>query len=213
MSIKKALHQKDKWHHAYLIVGDGERAFKELQSVLDDYIFFEANNLGIDISREIRRRASLGKRNFIIKACSFTREAQNALLKILEEPLAEVHFFILVPHIFGILPTLLSRVVILRLASEGTDDTEIIPAHHFLAATPAQRLKMLTPLSKKYEEHDRRAEIKREALDFLNRLEVELEKRLPRNLRSLENMSRVKQYLYADSAHVGLILEHLAFVI
>ena len=142
-----------------------------------------------------------------------TREAQNALLKTIEEPLPEVYFFILMPHLYGLLPTLLSRVAILKRESEAVGGEGATSVKIFLSALPKERLKMLAPLTKKYEEHEKRQEQKQEALSFLNKIEIVLEASLPESFESLEKVARVKKYLYVESAHVGLILDHLAFVL
>jgi DNA polymerase III gamma/tau subunit len=54
-----------------------------------------------------------GKKIFLILANKITREAQNALLKVFEEPTADTHFFLIMPSIEGLLPTLKSRLSII----------------------------------------------------------------------------------------------------
>jgi len=223
MSIKKALSRKDRWHHAYLLVGDRQSVLAELFPILKEagvggsnhpnYFYLESHHLGIDESRELRRRAALGERYFVINTFSLTREAQNALLKTVEEPQSQVHFFVLVPHVYGLLPTFLSRFVIINAGGVTGQTKEGISVSQFLASTPKERLKMLAPFSIKHDDPEARREIKKRALFFLSELEVELEGRLPEGAATLEKVLNLKKYLYMESAQVGLILDHLAFVV
>lgn len=74
-----------------------------------------SGNISIDQIKEIRefaRFASLRKSaKFVIiyPADGMNKEAQNALLKVLEEPPANFHFFLITEHRNQLLPTILSR--------------------------------------------------------------------------------------------------------
>jgi len=105
-------------------------------------------SFGIDDAHDIRLRAQMrpvagGRRVFAIFAPSMTSEAQNALLKTIEEPAANALFFIVTPTPETLLPTIRSRTQVLAVAS---DSTSTIDAKAFLSATPEKRLEMLKPL-------------------------------------------------------------------
>ena len=139
-------------HHAYVIEGDKERVrsllahtFKESRTdghVVHnaDYSEREVSTFGIDEAKELRERQSRSavglRRVFVICAERFTHEAQNALLKTLEEPAAGTHFFFVVPSVAGILPTVRSRVVCVREDAPHATDTQ---AREFLAASYGER--------------------------------------------------------------------------
>ncbi len=110
-------------HHAYLLIGNKE--FSSLIEYLKSKIaihgnpdFFERSyaSLGIDDAREIKTLAGTrpilegGKKIFVLQVNAITVEAQNALLKLLEEPPAYAHFFIIVPSAHLLLPTVKSRM-------------------------------------------------------------------------------------------------------
>lgn len=71
--------------------------------------------ISIDTIREAKRFLSLsplhGARKVLIidDAWRMTEEAQNALLKVLEEPNASSHIFLVTPHADALLPTITSR--------------------------------------------------------------------------------------------------------
>lgn len=98
---------------------------KRLQT--PDIIIAEAEKdrvqIGVDVVRRIREDAvyapiELPKRFFIIpKADTMNTQAQNALLKTLEEPPTHVMFLILVENAEELLPTIRSRAPVLRVSA------------------------------------------------------------------------------------------------
>ena len=86
-------------------------------------------SIGISVIRDIRAQAyikpqELQNRIFIIEnAQLLTTEAQNALLKIFEEPPKGVHFFLLCENATSLLPTVRSRAPVLRMSI--FDDAEL----------------------------------------------------------------------------------------
>jgi len=58
-----------------------------------------------------------GRKFFILEIDSITHEAQNALLKIFEEPNEYAHFFLIIPSEELLLPTLRSRLFMVRSRS------------------------------------------------------------------------------------------------
>jgi hypothetical protein len=79
-----------------------------------DYLYREYTQLGIGDAKDIRemhsKKGFSDKRIFFIRTYSITNEAQNALLKMLEELNKGTTFFLMVPNQNIILPTLLSRM-------------------------------------------------------------------------------------------------------
>lgn len=115
------------------------------------------SHFGIDEARELSARA-YGKamggsvRIFIAVFPVITNEAQNALLKTLEEPPAGSMFFLVTPSPTTLLPTLRSRAQMLDL---GLREDSLVNAKLFLKAKPRDRVDMLKPLLEKNDD-DRR---------------------------------------------------------
>lgn len=78
-----------------------------------------SDTFGIDEARELTEQASRKAvteegRTFVICTNSITLQAQNALLKLFEEPPAGVRFYLLLPNTEVIIPTLRSRLYVLQ---------------------------------------------------------------------------------------------------
>mgnify|MGYP001578630345 CR=1 FL=1 len=175
---------------------------------------------GIDDARELRERASLRalgeRRIFIVAAPDINREAQNALLKTLEEPPENALFFFILPSPDALLPTLRSRVQILRMSDIHITNIEhpSIDIQKFLAAAPQKRLDMLKPLLEKDEDDPSNGlrTGKRdmgEILAFLTSLENKLQK-CPEGLIAVY---RARKFITDKGALVKPLLEQAALLV
>src|SRR3989344_5198232 len=119
-------------HHAYLLVGVREKAYNLIDEILGggfklrgnpDFFIIERESLGIDDVRKLRemsiQKAFGEMKVFLILSSRYTIESQNALLKTLEEPPPNTHYFLTIDEKETLIPTLLSRVEILRVGTEG----------------------------------------------------------------------------------------------
>ena len=103
--------------------------------------------IGVDSIRLLKESAALAPNDldhkvFVIDgADKLTVQAQNALLKILEEPPAGVYLFLLCESVSSLLPTVLSRVVILRM--QTFSDEELL--EYFADDKAAEQLKEKSP--------------------------------------------------------------------
>ncbi len=175
-----------------------------------DIYIREYKSFGVDDAIELRdrsnRRPIAGEqRIFIISTPSMTTEAQNALLKTLEEPPADAAFFLIVPAPEMLLRTLRSRAQILVLTTAG-DAEEMVNAPAFLAATPQKRLDMLKPLLEKDEDDKRDVS---EILSFLSSLERLLQKKHD----GLHALYRARKYIGDKGALVKPLLEQVALLV
>jgi hypothetical protein len=137
-------------HHAHLLIGTLPWALTQIpesdRAEGPDVLFFRYERMGIGDVRSLIYQAGLRpvareSRAFIIAADTILPEAQNALLKLLEEPNAHTVFYIVTAREDMLLPTLLSRLN--RRASEA----QSVDTHAFLAfkkAPYAERLQMIT---------------------------------------------------------------------
>lgn len=152
-------------HHMYLIEGTRDTA-RELLTQLGytaahqrgDVWEREVDLLTIEIAHEMRAAAHLaahGERKFLLLAAQrLGPEAQQALLKLSEEPPARTIIALVVPSVYLCMPTLRSRAVIVRSGSEPSspEDEEFLRdlAHTYLtASTAAQRRELLETLIKR----------------------------------------------------------------
>ncbi len=95
--------------HAYLLAGDTETALALAQKAAEDllgrvellshpdFFYQKVEIFGIKDSQEVKRKTStkpfLGeKKVFILETLALTIEAENALLKVMEEPPRGTHF-------------------------------------------------------------------------------------------------------------------------
>jgi hypothetical protein len=163
---------------------------------------------GADDARELQERAALrpaagGRRAFVVATPTMTTEAQNVLLKTLEEPPADALFFFIVPAPQALLPTLRSRAQILTL--EGSGAVELVDAKKFLASSPDKRLEMLKPLLEKDEDDKRDL---RPVLAFLGGLEARLTKKPD----GLQAVYRARKYATDKGALLKPLLEQVALL-
>jgi len=216
--------KKDALHHAYAIEGDPEGSLSSLFQALEEalHIHVQGNpdvystvveTLPIEESRTVSRVASTkplagGKKIIILGFYSATTEAQNALLKILEEPAEGTHFFLIVPNVHMLLPTIRSRVQIIQ-SSGGIIDEALV--NKFLSATPAERIRLLQGVID--------SQNKSSAVSFLNGLEQSL--RTKNNLTQVgvtgiavfDEIRRARDHIEDRSSSVKMSLEHIAVVV
>lgn len=191
-----------------------------------DVLVVETGHFSADDARRIQEfahRAAMGERGkaLIISAGRFFHEAQNALLKLFEEPPAETALILIVPSEGILLPTLRSRLLPLPRAERdqgsgvrGQEGDE--PAEAFLKATAEEREKMVEKLldrakSDNDEEKQQAREDARLLLESL--LRVLYSSYLTTNNRHLtpllSDLSAFLPILHERSAPLKQILEHI----
>lgn len=117
---------------AYILKGSEDskeeyvRKFIETNKIPPYNIFRFSETLSISDVREIKKNISLsstsGKNRIVIIESDPTIEAQNALLKTLEELDSETEFFFKNDH--ELLPTVVSRCTIIRMIEDGKRKTD-----------------------------------------------------------------------------------------
>lgn len=140
-------------HHAYLVLGDKKETDNIIGALFNklgiesignpDVVFWTGEKFGIDEARVLKARAEskafVDKKIFVISSTQITPEAQNALLKLFEEPTQNTHFFILSRR-NNLLPTLLSRLQLLDLHSGVKIREEV---EEFLKSDISERLQFI----------------------------------------------------------------------
>ena len=186
-----------------------------------DIYIRESSSFGIDEARELRSRASLralnGRRVFIVVAAAMTTEAQNALLKTIEEAVGNTLFFFIVPAPHMLLPTIRSRAQILDLGRSV--HVGLVDPKKFLNADPAQRLLLLKPLLEKGDTEGGRRDIGA-VITFLSSLESTMEHVQAREIglgstrgEGLEAIYRARKYIGDKGALMKPLLEQVALLL
>jgi hypothetical protein len=114
--------------------------------VTDSFGIDEARGL---IANSSRRPLGGGKHRFVIVARILTVEAQNALLKLFEDPPTDTHFYLIVPHESALIPTLRSRLI------KEVDQVKVVDlaeTDQFLGQDIRSQLEDLADLSKRQPE-------------------------------------------------------------
>jgi len=253
-SILKYHIEKRNFHHGYLLVGDLETsrkmALEAAQVILiptpgvgetdprgrlrahPDFFYQKFELFDIEESRILKGKASkrpfLGdKKVFVIELFSFSLESANALLKTLEEPYPGTHFFVIVPSLENVIPTLISRLTIINNSKikKELSEEKIKFYKKFLADLPHKRLETIKNFSK----DPLRSEARRqEAIEFLNELELVIvsQKKLlslktgtKGNLTenhfflALSQIQKCRSFLFSQGSSPKMVLEHIALAL
>jgi DNA polymerase III delta prime subunit len=212
-------------HHAYVVAGQKESLIPLLLDMFEnkfdiaingnpDFSVIHFESFGIDESRKIKEMQSMkslgaSKRIFVISTNAITVQAQNAMLKMFEEPTENTHFFIIVPSTSFFIDTLLSRMVVLENdILDKVDKT--LNAKDFLKMTYPERLKMIEKFLKAFKDNK---EGKSVASNFFSEIEVVLAKDVKKNKEALEKLLEIKKYVFDTSSSLKILLETLALTL
>ncbi len=211
-------------HHAHFIIGGGEVVPRVLEFLTHDvglstqgnpdFRHIQVDTVTIDHAREFGhaqdvRDFSGGRKIFIIETDVITQEAQNALLKVFEEPTVGTHFFIISPQDM-LLPTLRSRMYVVH--TQISDESKIKEeAKSILNLNPAERLTLVKEITDGITDEEK---TKQDAIGFLNEIEQELyDGGVEKNEQALRVTQSARASLYDRGAPVKMILEHVVLTI
>ncbi len=151
-------------HHATLLIQNDRKTSAQhfwgtLQKLSPAHTFFDNTVLDIDTARSIQSWANTPydeKKIGLISFHSITIPAQNALLKIVEEPPLQVQFIFVTSNKEGLLPTLLSRLSHVQHESEEISGNQVVKV--FLKTSPQTRMKLpeITDLLGRLDEGERK---------------------------------------------------------
>ncbi len=205
-----------KLHHANIILSN-ESHMQKVQDILlreisfetkgnPDFLLLEEESFSIEGARMLERWA-IGKpllggsKVCVVISRSINFEAQNAMLKTLEEPKEGTYFFLVLESIGSILPTLLSRVEILDLLDKKEVSTK---AQKFLEGSMAERLSVVRSLHKNAD----KSKIK----DFIAGLE-DLASENSLNFSQKNSILKAKIYSMQRGASQKMLLEWICSVL
>ena len=196
-------------HNAYIILGNSPASI-QLKGVS---CIQTEGELGVDDVRWLHEHLSQvipsgETRKTLFSVQGMTPQAQNALLKVVEEMQAGDHLFLLAPSGTRVLETLLSRCYLIRLPEEAEE------VHSFLAMSPKERLQHLDTVWEKGGS-ERRLDI----LQLLNSLETHMHNHISSDYQGADshtNDTRIAVQNLRDAMHSGGLhkatLQAIAFV-
>ena len=210
-------------NHATIVVGREilENLLSEIESILQfatkgnpDFLQREYATFGIDEARELVAWVSgkplLSDRKLaLLTTPGITLEAQNALLKTLEEPPFGTYIIFCLPNVGSLLPTLLSRVSILEFGESSKKDKSSNEAARFLGSHIGERLNQIKALAKK--------EDKTEMKNLIRDLEqvaytANFEDKTLNNAKIMKKFLTAKVFAASRGASPKMLLEWLAML-
>lgn len=215
---------KENLHHAYLIESGYEEIRDEILLFLEGFkdrelIEIKTDAFKIEDARNLKFLGSeksyvAGKKIFVISANSILREAQNAMLKLFEEPIPDTHFFVIVPDINSLLKTLVSRFYVITPRQGLGVEQEVL---EFLKMPVARRLDYIKNKLAKFEDEETITDSARaDALRFLNSLESTLHQKMPRgtlDIECFEQIFKVREMLRMPGSSIKNLLESVALIV
>lgn len=186
---------------------EAEKIFKNLKiDKLDVTILEFEKTVGIPDVRGIQQKIYFKPFKSEVRAVlidatpGITIEAQNALLKTLEETPDSTLIIVQVLNADEILPTILSRCKVIELSSEK-ENVDTSRAIKILSSEDGvgERLKLAQDLSKD----------KNEALDFLESLIIDLRKDLVLNYKAVKSIQKSYTFIKTTNVNLRLALENL----
>jgi DNA polymerase III delta prime subunit len=217
--LKETFENTGNLHHAYLLEGEKEHIRESLLNFIEqtlkhpiqgnpDFWHEKFESFAIDDARKLREMQSVKplvhpRKIFIAEVFTMTVEAQNALLKIFEEPAEGTHFFLLADSADTFLPTLRSRMIV--IANEAAHDQKNTAAKKFLESTHAERISFVTSI---IEEKDKAA-----ASKLIDGLIYELGKKPQTYASVLQELLQARSFLSDRSPSLKLILEHISLIL
>ena len=228
--------QKENMHHAYCIAAPYacvDAVCEHIASLCDvaltgnpDVLIMRTPALNAEDARKVVHVAgesafvSSAKKIIILAFSTITIEAQNILLKTLEEPPHNTYLFLITPLSDTLLPTVLSRCVKVRV----TEDTPCIATEQsaestaFVAASPKERLNIIARIQKR----KNHAENKALFLEILHALESEQHMHMPpvQDIQALHTWAdgmraiwNAKRYLQEKGAMSKMLMESVALMV
>lgn len=212
-------------HNFYIVEGGNEsieliqKLFSEVGSGTENFSKQSFEKFSVDDVREFTANLNLKnecKNFYVIETKEIPHEAQNALLKITEEPVEDLHIFIIIPDISQILPTLASRGEIIYDVNENSKKI----AQEFLGIKLADKFEWIKDFVKKHKEEGESSTLLRnETKKLLDAIEVITHEKF--NKDNIENKKKIeffttlyefRHFLFTPGSSPKMILEHVAMM-
>ncbi|MGI9118504.1 MAG: hypothetical protein ACR2IQ_03065 [Minisyncoccia bacterium] len=137
-------------------------------------------------------------------------EAQQALLKTLEEPGAQTKIVFIMPHVAHLLPTIMSRVQVLKYETQNSENLYKTQMQKFLGSNVPTRLLWIEKFIKDNADHDTTRSMVKRYLDAL--VEIVVEKK---GIQStvLEDLNYASNMVLTRGSSIKMLLEHIAITL
>jgi len=231
MNVQQHL-DKDNLHHAYLIEGERKDILSEIFSFMEtlgikttnnpDFCEIHIDNFKMDEAILLRSMTdekgfSSDKKIFIISANQFSLDAEQALLKMFEEPKKDTHFFLIIPDKNALLDTLVSRFYFISSVSQENNTQEV---ENFIQMSKTARINFLKDFLKVEDEDEETVvtdSVRAKSLRFLNILEKVLHDKLLKDFSVLttcfEQIFEVRKYLRQPGSSTKSLMESMALIV
>ena len=167
------------------------------------YVFGETEE-AVEVQDSYNRPAEVAVQALVVRTDFITLEAQNALLKVLEEPPLSTRFVFVVPTDFFVLPTLTSRFNEEILSEVKAGETENTIFQSFIDAGYQERLASIEQA------------IKQKDVDWQRSMKQGLIRYVSCSLNeaaSLEALEFATRMLLTRGASNKMLLEHVALIL
>ena len=217
---------KKKLHHAYLIEGVGDVILPQILEFVKDMevIEIKLDTFKIDDARNLKSYESfkpIDKKAFVISTNSFLLEAQNAMLKMFEEPIENTHFFVIVPAVNTLLQTFVSRFYVISPKTVFGDEAKV--AEQFIKMPLPSRINFIKELLAEPEEDSTEVgedlsldSTRAKAIKFLNTLEQTLHSNISKGLFDtsyFHHIFKVREFLRMPGSSTKTLMESVALVV
>jgi hypothetical protein len=217
-------------YHSYIITGKGDvlpslllkylekRGHINAQSpdvLSQTYDSFTVSDCKIIKEWHSKKGITEEKRVCIIATKFVNHEASQALLKILEEPGENTHFFIIIPPSVRLIDTILSRSHVVHVIDHADGHN-----NKFLTLSPDDRITYVADLVKRHEDDDGSGGLRHEATALVGEIEKSMYEKFKADRTKVKNfdfifeeLQKARDYLSTPGASVKMILEHVALII
>lgn len=208
-------------HHFYLIEGDKDALVREVAEHISELGFMSdtarhisKDHFTIDDAHELQKQqietTDADKKFFIVTFNTIGHEAEQSLLKTLEEPKEGTHFFFITPSLRGIRDTILSRCY--RISGESSlHEKEEKMAKEFLKNNSVDRMVQVAEILESAEEEPNLPKTFVRALLQTVYKSFSMEKKEERIV--IEKVSELCEYMENRGSSEKYILETLALII
>lgn len=210
---------KQNLHHTNICIGPREQIKKEIEAYIQtlsseisniESLIYEYNTLKVEdvekiISVHLRKTSDDSMQIISLFLNAITPQAQNNMLKMLEEPKSNTYFFIQTNSLSNILPTVISRAHVHTFSFEKTISKE---TEEFLQSSLSKRLEFVKQLT---EQIKKEKKTKQDAINLLE--EIELFCHQNKKIPALKKIIEIKDYLKDSGASTKQLLEYVSLVV
>jgi len=187
-------------YHSYIVEGDPETTSQDILELLinrkevkvdsPDIYVEQYDSFTIEDSRKIKKwhnemKVTGGKRVCIIGTNFINHDAEQALLKIIEEPAEDTHIFIVVPNSLLLLDTILSRAH--TVSTISSKDKKVLDlAQKFISFSKKERIDFIASQIKKDKNKITNSQQRMNAILLINELENIIFQQFKKDLKNKE---------------------------